>query len=401
MSTTRRAFVASTLTASAYAQIAGSNERLRVGVIGCGGQAQGHMKSLVRTKEQDNVEIVAVCDVFDKRAREASQLTGGRVIKDYRDLLAAKDIDYVLIATPEHWHYQMTLDALAAGKHIYCEKPMTHTVEQAKHIAARIGQSDRKVQIGVQGMSDDSYETAHKYVKEGALGKVVIAQIDYSRNYADDFWAYPIDADARPGENLDWHQWLGPAPKRAWDADRCFRWRRYWDYSGGIATDLFIHRATRIIKALNLDFPERGTGAGGKYEYTNSLAEIPDTLNIMLEYAGGPTVLLVSSLANSTKVDHVLRGHKATLTFTPTGFTISPQPDYAKELKEIVYEKHGAESLELHHRNLMNAIRLNESLKCDATLGYKGVVACAMGVDSFRQRKYLAWDKTKEKLVHA
>ncbi len=401
MDTTRRAFVATTLTASAYAQIAGSNERLRVGVIGCGGQAQGHMKSLVRTKDQDNVEIVAVCDVFDKRAQEAAALTGGRVIKDYRDLLAAKDIDYVLIATPEHWHYQMTLDALAAGKHIYCEKPMTHTVDQAKHIAARIGQSDRKVQIGVQGMSDDSYETAYKYVKEGALGKVVIAQIDYSRNYADDFWAYPIDADARPGENLDWHQWLGPAPKRPWDADRCFRWRRYWDYSGGIATDLFIHRATRIIKALNLDFPERGSGAGGKYEFTNSLAEIPDTLNIMLDYAGGPTVLLVSSLANSTKVDHVLRGHKATLTFSPTGFTITPQPDYAKDLKEIVYQKHGAESLELHHRNLMNAIRHNEPLKCDATLGYKGVVACAMGVESFRQRKYLAWDKAKERLVHA
>ena len=128
----------------------------------------------------------------------------------------------------------------------------------------------------------------------------MIAQIDYSRNYAGDFWAYPIDADARPGENLDWHQWLGPAPKRPWDADRCFRWRRYWDYSGGIATDLFIHRATRIIKALNLGFPERGTGSGGKFQFTDSLAEIPDTLNIMLEYTGGPTVLLISSLANST-----------------------------------------------------------------------------------------------------
>lgn len=396
--TSRRAFVAGSLTASAYAQIAGANERLRVGVIGCGGQAESHMKSLLRTKDQDNVEVVAVCDVFSKRSEQAAQLTGGRRIKDYRDLLAAKDIDYVLIATPEHWHYQMTLDALAAGKHIYCEKPMTHTVEQAKRIAAHVARSKQKVQIGVQGMSDDSYEAAYGYVKDGTLGKVVIAQIDYSRNYAGDFWAYPIDADARPGENLDWHQWLGPAPKRPWDADRCFRWRRYWDYSGGIATDLFIHRATRIIKALNLGFPERGTGSGGKFQFADSLAEIPDTLNIMLEYTGGPTVLLISSLANSTKVDHVLRGHNATLTFTATGFTITPQtPDG----KEIVYEKHGAESLELHHRNLMNAIRRGEPLKCDAMLGYKGVVACAMGVESYRERKYLAWDKNKEKLVSA
>src|SRR5690349_18173694 len=165
-------------------------------------------------------------------------------------------------------------------------------------------------------MYDDSYETAHKYVQEGALGKVVLAQIDYSRNYKDDFWAYPIDPDARPGENLDWKAWLGPAPKRPWDPDRYFRWRRYWDYSGGIATDLFIHRVTRIIKALDLKFPSHGSGAGGKFEFTGSLAEIPDTLNILLDYPEGLTVQLISSMANGAPVDHLLRGHKATLQFT-------------------------------------------------------------------------------------
>ena len=396
----RRLFLGA-VSAEAYAQIQGANDRLRVGVIGCGGQAMGHMKALVSMKETDNVEITAVCDIFEKRAQEAAKLTGGRVVKDYRSLLEAKDVDYVLIATPEHWHYQMTLDALAAGKHIYCEKPMTHSVEQSKKIVAKVGESKLKMQVGVQGMSDDSYETAYQYVKDGTLGKVVIAQIDYSRNQLDDFWAYPIDADARPGENLDWHAWLGPAPKRPWDPDRYFRWRRYWDYSGGIATDLFIHRVTRLIKALNLEFPERGVGTGGKFEFTESLAEIPDTFNIMLDYPGGPTVLLISSLANDTKVEHVLRGHKATLTFTPTGFTVTPQRLYAKDVKPVEYQKHGSESLDLHHRNLMNAIRKNEPLKCDAMLGYKGVAACEMGVQSFRQRKYMAWDKAKERIVHA
>ncbi len=131
------------------------------------------------------------------------------------------------------------------------------------------------------------------------------------------------------------------------------------------------------------------------------MAEIPDTLNVMLDYPGGPTVLLVSSMANSTKVEHVLRGHKATLTFTPSGFTITPQAEFAKDVQPVTYEKHGAESLDLHHGNLMNAIRHNEPLKCNANLAYRGIVACMMGVQSFRERKYLAWDKTKEKLIHA
>src|ERR1700737_3859838 len=184
----RRDFVAgSAFTALSYAKIPGANERLRIGVIGCGGQAPGHMKALVKMRESDNCDVINVCDVFDKRAEEAAQLTGGKIVKDYRRVLENPDVDYVLIATPEHWHYQMTMDAAAAGKHIYCEKPMTHTVEQSKKVVAKIKQSGLKMQVGVQGMSDDSYETAHKYVKDGALGKVVLAQIDYSRNYKDDF----------------------------------------------------------------------------------------------------------------------------------------------------------------------------------------------------------------------
>ncbi len=399
----RRAFVAAAgaLAARSYAQISGANERLRSGVIGCGGQAMDHLRNLARMKESDNCAVTAVCDVFEKRAQQAAQLTGGKIHKNYHDLLADKDVDYVLIATPEHWHFQMTMDAAAAGKHIYCEKPMTYSVEQSKKVVARIKQSKLKMQVGVQGMSDDSYETAWNYVKDGVLGKVVVAQIDYSRNHVGDFWAYPIDPDARPGENLDWKAWLGPAPKRPWDADRCFRWRRYWDYSGGIATDLFIHRVSRIIKACNLNFPERAVATGGKYEFKDSLAEIPDTLNMLIQYPGGPDVILVSSMANDTPVEHVLRGHKATLTFSRTGFTIKPQRQFAKEMREITYEKHGAESLELHHRNLQNAIRKNEPLKCDCMLGYYGVVACDMGVQSYRKRKYMAWDKAKERIIRA
>ena len=402
-SISRRQFVgaAGFLTAAAYSRILGANERLHIGVIGAGGMATGHMQALNGMKESDNVETISVCDIYDKRRDEAAALTGGKPYKRYHELLDNKDIDYVLIATPEHWHYQMTMDALAAGKHIYCEKPMTKTVEQSKKVIARVKQKGLKMQVGVQGMSDDSYEKAHEYVKQGVLGDVVVAQIDYSRNYIGDFWDNKPDADARPGENLDWNAFLGPAPKRPFDADRFFSWRRYWDYSGGIATDLFIHRVTRIIKALGLTFPERVSAAGGKYEFHTSSAEIPDTFNMLLDYPGGPTVILVSSMANDTPVEHVLRGHKATLEFTKTGFTITPQREFAKDMQPITHQKTGGENITLHHRNLQAAIRSNEALKCDCMLGYYGVVACEMGVQSYRKRKYMAWDKTKERIVRA
>lgn len=276
-SISRRQFAgaAAFLTAGAYSRILGANERLHIGVIGAGGMATAHMKALLGMKDSDNVEIIAVCDIYDKRRDAAAKLTGGKPYKDYRALLDSKDVDYVVIAVPEHWHFQMTMDALARSKHVYCEKPMTKTVEQSKKVIARVKQAGVKMQVGVQGMSDDSYEKAHEYVQQGVLGNVVIAQIDYSRNAIGDFFTNPPDPDVRPGENLDWNAFLGSAPKRPYDADRFLSWRRYWDYSGGIATDLFIHRVTRIIKALGLTFPERAAATGGKYEFRSMPPRFP------------------------------------------------------------------------------------------------------------------------------
>jgi predicted dehydrogenase len=396
----RRDFVAAAAASSAlgYAQVRGAGERLRIGVIGCGSQGTAHMRALVKMRDSDNIDVLNVCDAYTKRAEAAAQLTGGKIVKDYRAVLDNKDIDYVLIASPEHWHYQMTMDAIAAGKHIYCEKPMTYTIEQSRRVVERIGRTPAlRMQVGVQGMSDDSYETANRYIKEGALGTVVLAQIDYSRNYQGDFWVNREDPDVRPGENLDWHAFLGSAPKRPFDPDRFFSWRRYWDYSGGIASDLFIHRVTRIIKSLGLTFPDRVVATGGKFEFRDSKAEIPDTLNMLLDYPQGLSVQLISSMANDTPVQHVIRGHKATLQFTRTGFEITPQRAYAKEMKPVSHKKTGAEELDLHHRNLQNAIRKNEPLRCDVHLGYYGVVATEMGNLSYRKRKYMRWNASKQR----
>jgi predicted dehydrogenase len=365
--------------------------------------AMGHMQTITkRMKDTDNVQITAVCDLYDKRLNQAAELTGGKKYQRYEELLASRDVDYILNATPEHWHARITMDALDAGKHVYNEKPMTRTVEQAKKVVARAKQHPNlKLQVGVQGTSDDSYVAARKQIADGVLGQVVLAQIDYSRNHKGDFWAYPIDEDAKPGVNIDWKTWLGDTPKRAYDPDRFFRWRRYWDYSGGISGDLFVHRVTRLIKAIGLTTPLRGAASGGKWQFRDSKAEIPDTFNILLDYPEGLTVQLVSSMANDTPIDHLIRGHKATLEFTRTGFNIVPQGLYKNEVKPVIHKKTGAEDILLHHRNLQNAIRRNEPLNCDVMLGFYGVVASEMGVQSFRQQKYMKWDKAKERIVKA
>jgi len=396
------ALAASAWTARSYARVIGANDRLNVGVVGCGGMAGVHMNRLLKFGEKtDNFQFTAVCDLYDKRRDAAATLTGGKPFTRYQDLLASKDVDYILNATPEHWHSRVTIDAIEAGKHVYNEKPMTRTVEQAKLVLAKAkANPDIKVQIGVQGMSDDSYITANKYVQDGALGHVVMAQIDYSRNGKEDLWEYEYDPDVKPGVNLDWKTWLGDAPKHEFEPDRFHRWRKYWDYSGGISGDLFVHRVTRIIKSLGLTFPEYGMGAGGRYVFKTP-GEVPDTMDVLLDYPEGLTVQLVSSMANDRKIDHLLRGHKATLEFNSTGFTIVPQKLFQGEVKEVVHTKSGAEDILLHHRNLHNAIRKNEALNCPVELGYYGVVASEMGVLSLRRRAYMKWDKKAQRIVKA
>ncbi len=391
--------------AKSYNRIIGANERVNMGVIGCGGMGNSHMSALLRMGDLNNVSVGYVCDVYDKRLAAAAEKMTATPIKNYKEILDNKDVDSILIATPEHWHHQMILDGLDAEKHIYCEKPMTHSIKESKEVIERMKTAKTKLQIGVQGMSDDSYSKANEYIRQDVLGDVVMAHIDYSRNYqGEDFWDYTVDFDAKPGVNIDWEAWLGPAKKRAYDPYRFFRWRKYWDYSGGIATDLFIHRISRIIRSIGFTFPDKVVASGGLWHYENAKGEIPDTFNMMIDYPEGVTVMVVSSMANDTSTKHMIRGSKATLEFTREGFVITPQTTGRESVKEedlIKFRKRGAEDIVLHHKNLLDAIREDEPLKCDHNMAYYGVVACSMGVQSFRERSYLKWDNAKQRVVKA
>lgn len=403
----RRTFVAgavavgaarSALTAKSAARVVGANERLHVGVIGAGGNANGHMRALRKLADEDNVEVAAVCDIYDPRREAAAEFTGGKPYKDYRKLLEQEGLDYVTISVPEHWHAPITMDAADQGLHVYVEKPLTYSIEEGLKVVERVKDTGIVLQCGIQGMSDDSYAAAAALIQGGAIGKVVMAQIDYSRNHRDDFWLREPDPDAKPGVNLDWKAFLGRARKRPWDPARFFSWRRYWDYSGGIATDLFVHRLARIVKACGLTTPARVVATGGRY-FFNGGAEVPDTFNALLEYPEGIDVLLVSSMANQTSIRHLIRGNRGTIEFTREGFTLEPEQLHRDEVQPQTHQKSGREDMALHHHNLHNAIRKGEPLKCDVELGFHVSMACHMTVESFRRKKSLAWDRRRRRVV--
>jgi len=246
-------------TAESYAKIVGTNDRIRVGFIGAGGMGNSHLSAFINLKEKNNLEAVGVADCWTTRAEAGAKKIGApNLFSDYRKLLEIKEIDYVTIATPEHRHAEMTLDALDAGKAVYCEKPLTHTAAEALAVMKKQAETKLPLQVGVQGMSDDSYISARKAIDQGVIGQVVHAQIEYVRRYDTQglFRTKPATKDDLPKPaDLDWNAWLGSAPQTPWNPHHYHEWRCYSCYSGGIATDLFIHRLTRIMKALGLLYP--------------------------------------------------------------------------------------------------------------------------------------------------
>src|SRR5260370_20055256 len=216
---------------------------------------------------------------------------------DYREILSRPDIDAVLIATPDHWHAKIALEAMDRGKAVYVETRMCHTSEEANQLSATVREPKRVLQVGSQTTSDDQWHKAKKAIADGMIGPMLMSQGSYHRNSVEGEWNWKIDPEAGPegsGDNyVDWKTWLGPAPKRPWDADRYFRFRKYWDYSLGIASDLFYH----VIAPLNIcwdepQFPTKVMATGGIYVFKKlpdgrpDRAE-PDTFALLAEYAKG------------------------------------------------------------------------------------------------------------------
>jgi predicted dehydrogenase len=403
---TRRGFLATgalaasamAFSAKSYARILGANDRIGVGFIGAGGMGTNHLNAANSLQRPNNLHLGAVADCWRSRAEKGAAILGSDAVVDYRRLLDLPEIDYVTIATPEHRHAEMTLAALDAGKAVYCEKPLSHTIEEAQAIVKKQSETKLPVQVGVQAMSDPCYDSAAKAVTDGVIGQVLQAQIEYVRRYDKQglFREPGLDSAMPKPADLDWNAWLGPAPQVPWNPHHYFEWRCYSAYSGCIATDLLVHRISRILKVCGLGLPSRVVGMGGIWQW-NDGRDLPDNFEMICEYPRGMTVYVLGTQGNRVGLEHVIRGYRGTLYLTADGWIARN-----KDGKELSSQKAPPkEDIHLHHTNLHNHLRHGEPLSCPVELGLAGVVAVCMANESWRSGQMMGWDTTNERMAPA
>jgi predicted dehydrogenase len=394
----------------------GANDRIQFAVIGCGGMGTGHVDSLVKRSEADNIRVDAVCDVYRRRLARAQGICGGEGSMDYRAILDRKEIDAVLIATPDHWHAKIAIDAIAAGKHVYVEKPMTHTVEQAIALRDAVRRYKKVLQVGPQGTGSDSYWQARAAIAADRIGKVTLAQGSYNRNARICLFNahQKIDPTAGPDRSgddyVDWDMWLGwkwdLAPKIPWNPEHFFRFRKYWPYNGGVATDLLYHKLAPLLLAItgpDGEYPLRVNASGGLYVEKDG-RDIPDTFILTADYPSEFTVLLVSTLTNDTQLEDRIYGKFGTMDVGgepwlrangEMGDEFKAKNNGKSDLRLPVTQRRDMEG------NFIDVIRGQTPLHCNAELGAATMVAIKMAVESYRQRKTMLWEAKRERMVHA
>ena len=414
---TRRKFVHGVAGVSAAlatrGRILGANDRINTAVIGLGTRGSYLFQmALHRAGEKNDVAVVALCDVYQARlSRAAKKAPDAKQYTHHQELLDRKDIDAVMIATPDHWHAPITLLALDHGCDVYCEKPMTHTIEEAAVVAATVREKKRVMQIGVQALSWARWHKIRDIVQAGTLGKVVAVQGTIAatiRRATGIGTSRRTPARMRAGDaHIDWKQWLGAAPQRPFDADRFFRFRKYWDYSGGIATDLHYHIVAPFHLALENEHPTRVSGMGGLWVY-NDGREVPDTFLTAADYPGKYSMLVQSSQVNEIGPLLTLRGTQATMHLGdewegPQGRNtniarIVPETPFRDEFRkkwgkdEIVIEDVGNEGDQKHVDNFFDCVRSRQQPNCPADLGHKVMTTIDLSVRSYRENKIFVVD---------
>ncbi len=407
-------------------RVLGANDRINIAVIGCGGRGSSDANSFAKYAQDNNnaCQIVAVCDVYEKRKRQQAERHKTKGFLDYREVLAMPDVDAVVVATPDHWHARIALEAMDKGKDVYLEKPMCHTIKEVRQLVDTVRESKRVLQVGSQTTSADQWWKAKKAIADGMIGKMIMSQGSYHRNSIEGEWNYPIDAGAGPDgkdENyIDWKAWLGPAPSRPWDADRFFRFRKYWDYSGGIATDLFFH----VVAPMNIcwdkpQYPVKVMASGGKYAFTND-REVPDTYHLLAEYPEGHSLVLSSSMANSQHIPGLIRGHEGTIIMVEHGMferptpniTVRPElvrvqgeqgrhtfPDYKFGSDEIKIPVEQYDMMQAHIGNFLQCMRTREKPHLDVETAAHAQILISLSVESYRDGRVKYWDEKSWKAV--
>lgn len=404
------------------------NDRIEVGVIGTGARGQELMDSL---QQHPQAEIVGVVDGYKGRQERALSRTKGRakVYPTHHELLAEKSINAVVIAIPDHLHARVILDTLRAGKDLYCEKPMTYTSTEGLGIIAAARAAERMVQVGSQGVSSDLQRKAKDMIKAGKLGRITMIRAAYNRNTASGAWIYPIPPDASP-QTVNWPMFEGSETKRPFSLERFFRWRCYHDYSGGIATDLFVHLCTTIHFLMDAKMPARVMSMGELYRWKES-RDVPDTLNAILEYPEGFTVNLSSSFNNEMNAEGGFQvlGTEGSLTIGWDGLMFYPEnavednrwivDSWAQALEDAYYKDpkviasevdpakrprkqpekfkdEGPEPTFAHFGHFFDSVRTRKPYWEDAAAGHHAASCAHMINMSARQRRLVEWDFQKD-----
>jgi predicted dehydrogenase len=410
------------ITAPATIRADDGANRLRIGFIGPGRRGFGaHVRSLVTLHgEGAPIDLVAVNDVYtvhrDRAVNFIEEKTGLRpdTYDDYRDMLQKADLDVVCIATPDHWHAKQTIDSLRAGKHVYCEKPMTHTIDEAFAVIDAWRSSGRVMQVGVQSTSMPIWDQMRAMVNAGQLGKIVQFQTESARNSLAGMSRHNIITKEMTPRTIDWKQWLGLehglAPDLPFDRATYGQWRCYWPFGYGMYTDLFVHRITTMLKATGLSYPGRVTGGGGIFlEYDDR--DVADMATIVADFPEGAQGLISSSMVSeAVPLQHVIRGHHGSILFDRALFGQKqtfefiperPQVTLDSSLKRETFNPPHTKNQDLaHFSNFLAAIRTDDPALVNNSpdLGAAALVIANLATRSYREGRVFHFDATTRKV---
>lgn len=412
-----------------YKRTNSPNGRITLGFIGTGARAQQVMDDVLKIP---GFEIVAMCDAYTGRIERAGERTGGRakVFKDSKELLASPDIDAVYIGTPDHWHKTQAIAALEAGKDVYIEKPLTYTPAEGLEIIEAVKRTGRVLQVGSQPISSPVQARAREIIQSGKLGQITLIRSSTNRNSAGGAWIYPIPPDANP-ETVNWEMFQGSSKKHPFSLERFFRWRCYQDYSGGIATDLYVHTMTSIHYIMGAQAPAAVTAVGDLYRWKES-RDVPDTINAIIQYPEGFTVSLSATFNNQSPGSRNIEilGTKGALlidrdlTFIPeqggddNSWIVESWPSklesaYYKRPEVIASESPqkweprivegtqrwtavGRNANTLHWESFQRAVKERKQPVEDVYAGHRAAAVAHMINQSAREKKTVQWDRNKD-----
>jgi predicted dehydrogenase len=424
---TRREFtksVAAAGVASALssARVLGANDRIRLGFIGLGNRGDQVLDGFL---QHQGAEVVAICDLYQPYLDFAAKKIGGspKQFKDYRKLLELKDVDAVVISTPDHWHAFQTIHACQAEKDVYVEKPLSLCVQEGRRMVEAARRHKRVTQVGLMRRSAPLMKEAAELVRGGGIGKVTTVRSFHIQNEWPKGIGNPPDED--PPAGFDWEAWLGPAPKVRYNRNRAlYRFRWFYDYSGGQVTNYGAHYLDFTHWALGHDAPLAVTVMGGKLAVEDN-REIPDTLEALWTYPGGTLVTFSQFNTNAAPADRrsstiEVRGTEGTVYLTWNGYEVVPEDltdldfpaltpldrslshQWESRRKPLIQAKksEGEDPTPLHARNFLDCVRSRQQCNCDIETGHRSTAATLIGNIAHKTKSYLEWDSKAERFTN-